>query len=326
MAVSGEVLSYLDAVTRRVAAAYGDDLFAVYTTGSLALDAYEPGRSDVDLMAVVGDDAPLDLPRVLAARLDHRALSCPAAGLEFVLYPRTTAVSGTLDAGYVLNLNTGRELPSLMSTDPGDGPAFWYVIDRAIAHQSGHALLGPPASTVLQPAPFERLLPVLADAVEAHAPRGPDDHLLDNAVLNACRALRYAEDRRWYAKLDAGRRTLAEAGEFAPLVATAMASFGRGRRAADGLGREHVREFLADVLVRLRAHAHAASTDAMSLSRQPALVRGSTSYRAYAAPITGWATLRTRVPPSVTPFSHPMCAWPCTARSAPARSMLSPSR
>ena len=85
-----EVTRYLDAVTARVRDVFGDRVVGVYTTGSLALGDYRPDRSDIDLMAVVAGSAGLDLRRKLASQLDHRVLTCPAAGLEFVLYPLTT--------------------------------------------------------------------------------------------------------------------------------------------------------------------------------------------------------------------------------------------
>jgi hypothetical protein len=71
--------------------------------------------------------------------------------------------------------------------------------------------------------PFDDLLRVVIASVEAH--RDPQEgHLLDNAVLNGCRALSFARDRRWYAKVDAAERTLPIVGEFAPLVSAAIVS------------------------------------------------------------------------------------------------------
>ena len=114
--VPEEVTRYLHAVTARVRDVFGDRVVGVYTTGSMALGDYRPGRSDIDLMAVVAGSPALDLRRSVAAQ---------------------------------------------------SGP------------QEGH--------------------------------------LLDNAVLNGCRALSFARDHRWYAKVDAAERTLPTAGEFAPL-------------------------------------------------------------------------------------------------------------
>jgi len=250
--VPQEVARYFDAVTARVCDIFDDCAVGVYTTGSLALGGYRPGRSDIDLMAVVTGSAGLDLRRQLVRELDHQALACPAAGLEFVLYPITTVSRPTVDAGYLLNFNTGPALPPVTSFDPGDGPAFWYAIDRAITHQSGASLYGPPAQQLFATVPFEDLLRIVIAAVEAHG--DPDkEHLLDNAVLNGCRALTFAQDQRWYAKVDAAERMLPMAGEFAPLVSAAIGSFGAGRQHAQTLNPEAVRAFLFDVLHKLRS-------------------------------------------------------------------------
>ncbi len=249
--VPEEVTRYLQAVTARVDDVFGDRVVGVYTTGSIALGGYRPGRSDIDLMAVVGGSEDLDLRRQLVRQLDHQVLVCPAAGLEFVLYPLLTVSRPTLDAGYLINFNTGHALPPVTSFDPGDGPAFWYAIDRAITRQSGASLYGPPARQLFAELPYEDLLHIVIASVEAHSDP-QEGHLLDNAVLNGCRALTFAYDRRWYAKIDAAERALPMVGDFAPLVSAAIVSFGSGRQQSTTLNPDTVRAFLIEVLQRLR--------------------------------------------------------------------------
>ena len=65
--VPEEVMRYLHAVTARVRDVFGDHVVGVYTTGSLALGDYRPGRSDIDLMAVVAGSEDRDLRRQLVA-------------------------------------------------------------------------------------------------------------------------------------------------------------------------------------------------------------------------------------------------------------------
>jgi hypothetical protein len=247
-------MRYVNAVSVRVRDVFGDAVVGVYTTGSLALGDFRPGRSDIDLMAVVAGSGDLGLRRELVRLLDHRALRCPSAGLEFVVYPSATVIRPTLAAGYLLNFNTGRSLPPVTSFDPGDGPAFWFAIDRAITYQSGASVYGPPAKQLFAPFLFDDLLPAVIASVEAHGDLR-EGHLLDNAVLNGCRALCFAREHRWYAKVDAAERTLRVVGEFAPLVLQAMDSFRSGRRDTESLRGDTVRAFLLEVLGRLRAEA-----------------------------------------------------------------------
>jgi hypothetical protein len=254
--VPEEVNRYLGEVTARVRDVFGDRVVGVYTTGSLALRDYRSGRSDIDLMAVVSESQDLDLRRELVRQLDHHVLACPAAGLEFVLYPLTTVSQPTTAAGYLINFNTGPALPPVTSFDPGDGPAFWYAIDRAITYQSGEALYGPAAAELFAPLPFDDLLQSVIASVAAHSDP-QEGHLLDNAVLNGCRALSFARDRRWYAKVDAAERSLSSVGEFAPLVSAAIVSFRSGRQEAASLDRDAVQAFLSEVLRKLHAQVAA---------------------------------------------------------------------
>ena len=244
--------TYLSTLLEQVRAVLGDTLVGVYPTGSLALDGYTPGRSDLDLVAVV-DRAPRPVLAALVARLDHQALPCPAAGLEFVLYER--AALGAADAtgaGFALNLNTGRELPSKVEFGPvGGEPAFWYPIDRAICRQRDRSLFGPAPRRVLPPVPFGTLLPVVTDSVRAHLDALHDHG--DNAVLNGCRSLRFAAERRWYAKQSAARWAMAEEPAFRTLIADAIASHADGRAAGRAVAADDAKDFLAVVLDRLQA-------------------------------------------------------------------------
>jgi hypothetical protein len=191
--------------------------------------------------------------RELAARLDHDELPCPAAGLEFVLYPEETVRAGTVVAGYALDLNTGRELTPKASTEPGGGPAFWYAIDRSVTYQCGTALFGPPPRTLLRLVPFETLLPVVIESLETH--RAELGEHGDNSVLNGCRALRFAAEQRWYAKPAAARWAREAAPAYAELITSAIASHAAGRAAGQALPMAGVAAFLDHVLDQLRATA-----------------------------------------------------------------------
>ncbi|MEU1889044.1 nucleotidyltransferase domain-containing protein [Micromonospora sp. WMMD987] len=196
----------------------GPDLVGVYAAGSVALDAYQPGRSDVDVAVVCRDTLPRRTREDLVARLRHEALPCPARGLELVAYARTVAGSGTPEPGFEVELNTGPRMPFRATFAPGDRPAadgrFWYGLDRSILHQRGRTLTGPPAGEVfgeLSPGDVRDLLvAALRWWLERSAP--PGDGTVPatvDAVLGACRALVRVHDGDWLSKVAAGRRIIA---------------------------------------------------------------------------------------------------------------------
>ena len=259
------VLHYLDAVTAQVQATFGRRLVAVWSTGSLALGDYRPDRSDLDVMVVVDEPTWAKELRHLAQVLDHAVLPCPAAGLELVVYPRSVVREEVDGPGYLLNLNTGPQLPPVVSLDPVGQPAFWYVLDRAITHQSGWALHGPAPQHVMTPASQEMLLDAVLQSLEEHA-RASTEHLGDNAVLNACRAVRFAREGRWYAKRQAAARTIREVTvEQAALVRAALESFESGRGQASALPADAVRAFVEAARTTVGAVAGVSAVTAAAL-------------------------------------------------------------
>ncbi|MCL7457820.1 nucleotidyltransferase domain-containing protein [Micromonospora sp. MSM11] len=198
----------------------GDDLVGAYAAGSVGLGAYQPGRSDVDVALVCADALDPGRRRELVARLRHEALPCPARGLELVVYRRELARSGTPEPGFEVELNTGARMPFRATWAAADRPVedglFWYGLDRSILHQSGYALLGPPAAeafAALSPADLRRLL---ADALRwwLALPTPPGDGPApgaEDAVLGACRSLVRVRHGVWLSKVDAGRRLVADA-------------------------------------------------------------------------------------------------------------------
>jgi predicted nucleotidyltransferase len=78
--------AYASKVVRRLHSLLDAKLHAAYLIGSLALGDYVPGRSDIDIMAVVEERLFTEVKREIVRALSHPALPCPARGLEFVLY------------------------------------------------------------------------------------------------------------------------------------------------------------------------------------------------------------------------------------------------
>nr|BFE58871.1 hypothetical protein GCM10020063_033970 [Dactylosporangium thailandense] len=235
---------YLGAVVGRLQGIFGGRLVGVYPAGSLAFDAYVPGRSDVDLLAVAERPAPAEIAAVTAA-LDHGRLPCPAAGLEFVLYDRATLAGLSTEAGFALNLNTGAQLPPKAETGPGDGLTFWYPIDRDMVRQQRRALIGPPFPGLVTRVRPRVLLPVVAESVAAQL-AGLTDHG-DNAVLNGCRALRYHAEHTWSPKRAAAAWAAEHLPSEAPVIRAALASHAESRDAGRTVDRAAAESFLQKV-------------------------------------------------------------------------------
>jgi predicted nucleotidyltransferase len=158
---------------------------AIYLHGSAALGAYEPGHSDVDVIAVTGRSLAMDERRALAAAVE--ALPVPARKLELVVYPRGSN-------RWELNLNTHEHL----GLNPDAEPSFWFVLDRAIAEQHAVPLLGPPWAELFEPEPAGAIEAALDEVVAFDGwddPRGRE--------LAAARARIWRETGRWASKLEA---------------------------------------------------------------------------------------------------------------------------
>jgi hypothetical protein len=220
---------YLEELAARLLDVAGDELVGVYAGGSWALGAYEPGRSDLDVSAVVRSAAPAELKAAIVAAIRHESLPCPARGLEFVLYRLGVAREPTPEAGFELNLNTGAGMDFRVDEQPGGIESFWFPIDRSILSQRGIALFGPPAHEAFADLPRRMLAPAILESLRWHIRVAATG---DDAVLNACRALRFGVDGTWSSKSAAGAWALDR--EAIPIVERALrVRSGGGRLDAD---------------------------------------------------------------------------------------------
>jgi predicted nucleotidyltransferase len=177
------------AAAHRVAAALGEEPAAVYLLGSVALGAFEPGTSDLDMVAVF--DPPLG--RREKEALVERVLEvdlAPARQLELVAY-----AGGEV----ILNLNTD---PLRVEDTPAPEEWFWFVLDRAIAQEHALALSGPPWRELFDDVSRPQALAALEASLDWHERHEPAS---GNAVLNAVRGWRWVETGDWVSKPEAAR-------------------------------------------------------------------------------------------------------------------------
>jgi hypothetical protein len=192
---------YLAELTRRMQEILGEELVGVYAGGSYSMGAYEHGRSDIDVTAVVAGPLADETKHRLVEALSHEALPCPARGLELVIYPRTTVGIATGDPGFELNLNTGDHYRFRADFEPGDIEDFWFAIDRSILREHGKPLHGPPPAELFAEIPREQLAPQLEESMRWH--RG-DDSI--DARLNTIRSQHFLDTGHWISKVEARTR------------------------------------------------------------------------------------------------------------------------
>jgi hypothetical protein len=211
-----DVDAYLSELVARVHGVLGARLRGVYAIGSLALGDYRPGRSDIDVAAFAAAAPGLSERAAIVAALDHSALPCPARGLEFVLYAVGEAPR------YAINLNTGRAMARHVSFDPTGDPAFWFVLDLAIARARSRALFGAAAAEVIPAMGSGDVRAALGEALSWYAADGGGGV---ETVLAACRAWRWACEGVWSSKGEAGRWAAAR-GDAPAVVAEALRARG----------------------------------------------------------------------------------------------------
>jgi len=192
--------AYHQELVARLRALLGDRLVGVYAGGSFVLGGFDHYLSDLDVAAASTTHVSQHTRQAIVEALRQESLPCPARGLEFVLYPEPVLRTATTDPGFELNLNTGARMSFRVHYEPG-AEQHWFAIDRSIVAGHGKALYGPPARELFAPIPRGPLLEVVAESIRWY--RGVQVAGRD-AVLNACRALRFAAEGVWSSKLAAG--------------------------------------------------------------------------------------------------------------------------
>lgn len=225
--VPEELRDYLAHLGERVSGALGDDLLGLWMIGSAAQGAYEHGVSDVDVVAVTRERWPADARQSLGESIVHPHFPCPAVGLEFVWYAAPDLESLADPVAFQLNVNGGPKRGSMIALAPdAAGPHWWAVLDLAAARQSGVALRGPDAATVIPEIAPER---VRAAIVESLAWHDASDAGSPNRVLNEGRLILLIEDGAWVSKPEGARRLRARAPELADVIDEALRARAEGR-------------------------------------------------------------------------------------------------
>ena len=177
-------------------------LVGVYLHGSAVLGDWCPSVSDVDVLVVTADPSPSAAERVAAVLNDGR--DCPGVGLEVSLVAAKHAATPAAPWPFVVHITTA----------PYDRKTVWgytrdgdpdLILHYLVARSAGWAAHGPAPVAVVGLIADDIVVRQMADEL-----RWAIDHASESyAVLNACRALRYREERVVCSKSDAGRWALA---------------------------------------------------------------------------------------------------------------------
>jgi hypothetical protein len=146
-----EASRFAGALARAAAGALGDSVAAVILHGSLTLGDYLPGRSDVDLLAVV--DRPLDGPR-LDALTGAVAAARPPARVDLRVVTRQVAAAPTpappMEAYLELTPGSGVQVER---RHPGERDL---VVEFSVCRAHGRRLVGAPPAGLIGEVPPAR--------------------------------------------------------------------------------------------------------------------------------------------------------------------------
>jgi predicted nucleotidyltransferase len=188
----------------------------VYLHGSAVLGGYTPRGSDVDVLAVIARPTDVSVQERVRDRLVEAAQQWPDTALEMSVITAATAADLAECPFEVHVVVNGDEVRAVLGADHGADPDL--VLHVEVCRRHGLAVYGPPAGEVFAPVPQQRLSRAVHDEVRW----GREHGHLSYAVLNACRALRFATDGVLCSKIDGGEWMIA-CGREEPVIRQALA-------------------------------------------------------------------------------------------------------
>jgi hypothetical protein len=189
---------YLEELASRLEESLGERLLCVASIGGYAMGAFDPKRSDLDVIVVV--DRPLTVSDwdAVVDTCSHEALPVPARKLELVAYTRPQVAAPRRNQRWELNFHTGRGVRHA-GHDPMAESWHWFVLDLAQAREHAVTLFGEPVRGLIGQVDDELVKDAHAAALAWLALHEPGPQLM----LAAARAWRWNAERRWSSKPEA---------------------------------------------------------------------------------------------------------------------------
>jgi predicted nucleotidyltransferase len=202
-----ETQSYLDRVVSTLGDHLGSGLIGVYLHGSLAVGAFHPGRSDIDVLAICAEPLSSEARRKLGEAL--RAIPTPGSGADLEFSLVTEEAARAASSAPPVEVHVSQEEPFVVdgSERPGDEDL---VVHFAMARARGQALMGPePEQMFPEPDRASLIRAFLSDLRWARE-RGVaawEGHEMPELASMAYRALNAARSWRYLETGDLGSKT-----------------------------------------------------------------------------------------------------------------------
>ncbi|WP_409485245.1 aminoglycoside adenylyltransferase domain-containing protein [Arsenicicoccus dermatophilus] len=210
----------------------GDDLVAVWVHGSAAQGSFVVGRSDLDVLVVVPDHAEADWGQVghavAEAATDGGRESIP---LELSIIRRSLAESPREPWSFAVHVAThpGQRRDSRVVPDDGHGDID-LLLHLAVARQQGITLLGASPDALVGEIDRDTVVDQLVEELRWAVDEADECY----AVLNACRAWRFAETGDLVSKGEGGEWARTRLPDHAAVIERCLARQG----GAEPAGRE----------------------------------------------------------------------------------------
>jgi len=203
---AGTAAGFVAALTQELRRDLGDDLIALYVYGSWVTGGFDPGVSDVDLVAVTSPDAgSLDIARL--ERMHNSFIGRFPEWidrLEIVYVGRATLESFRTSLGKLAVVSPGEPL-HVREERAADWLQNWYLV-----RETGVCLHGVDAAAIIPAiswAEFEAATVRYADELRDRSRFGASGGSLAYAILTMCRALRVTRTRTHGSKQEAAAWT-----------------------------------------------------------------------------------------------------------------------
>lgn len=231
MAVKMEIIKYgdidevVDFLAQGVKEIFGEELVGFYLTGSLSYGDFEPGRSDIDLAAVL--EVPANLEQI--AKIGKLHLEAEQKFKQW---------AGRIECSYIPRVMLAEVLPP-KEPRPYFGAGIFYpaadygnewLINRHFLYQYGVVVVGPDFKTLAAPVETKNLKEAcIRDLRREWVPKINDEKFLANShyqsyvVLNLCRIIYTVANGEAASKKVAANWVKEKYPQFKSLIETAQA-------------------------------------------------------------------------------------------------------